>query len=59
MAVTKGRVSINYHIKEQSKAQLDAISLHHKESGKDWMSKTRILEQLIEREARRLKIETA
>lgn len=57
MAVAKGRVSINYHIKEAAKAQLDAIAEHHQAAGRDYMSRTRILETLLERETRRLKLE--
>jgi len=58
MTVAKGRTAVNYHLKAVAKDQLDAINAHHVAAGRDYMSRTRILETLVGKEARRLKIET-
>ena len=40
----------------ERRQQLEEIVEHHRDNGKDYMSMTRVLETLIDREHRRLKL---
>lgn len=48
---------IHARVRPKTVAQLTALRLHHAREGRLEMSKTRILEELIEKEAKRLKVE--
>ena len=54
MAVERKTMSVQFLMERRE--QLEDIVAHHKEAGRDYMSMTRVLETLIDREHRRLKL---
>ncbi len=52
-----GRTAVNFHVKTEIKGKLDGLADYHREHDRDYMSMTRILEQLITKEYKRLKLE--
>lgn len=56
--MTVKRSQINASVTGVCKGELEAILEHHFKSGKFRMSMTKILEELIHQEAKRLKLDT-
>lgn len=56
MPAGDNRVTFSAHLRKDAKAKLQEIRRHHFSKGNDHMSMTRILETLIEREHKRLKL---
>jgi len=52
----EGRKAMSMHLLNERRQQLEEIVAHHYKNGRDYMSMTRVLETLIDREHRRLKL---
>lgn len=52
----QGRKQINVHVKTPVREKMDEIMVHHHLKGREHLSMTRVLETLIEREHKRLKL---
>jgi len=53
---TGTRKSMSMHLLNERRYELERIVSHHQDAGKDYMSMTRVIEMLIEREYRRMKL---
>ena len=56
MKKREGRVALASQVKIETKQQLADISKHHKAKGSDHMSMTHVLEVLVAKEHKRLKL---
>ena len=56
VGIAKGRKSINVHAKVERRQELDEIVAYHVSKGREHMSMTKVLEALIQREHKRLKL---
>ena len=56
MTVVKGRESTTLQLRTERKRQLEAIKDHHRSTSNPNCSMTLVLEQLIEKEHKRLKL---
>ena len=51
-----GRAAIAMQVKAETKEQLKAIAAHHKAQGRDHMTMTQVVQTLVAKEFKRLKI---